>query len=119
MTWQCTTPSAKKLNFDEIDAQGVKRPMARTLQDEGRQAQVKGEVDSSLAFNDTVAPPHEVDLGGDGVEMVEHGNFPSTKEEHGDEKTEPTHVCLNDDMVPIPCEHESHLAHLSESDGVE
>ena len=24
-------------------------------------------------------------------------------------------MCLNDEMVPIPCENESHLAHLSES----
>ncbi|KAK1617410.1 hypothetical protein QYE76_022927 [Lolium multiflorum] len=51
-----------------------------------------------------------------GVEMVEHGKFPSTTEAHGDEKIEPTPICLNDEMVPIPCEHESHLAHLSESD---
>ncbi|KAK1605356.1 hypothetical protein QYE76_029029 [Lolium multiflorum] len=58
----------------------------------------------------------EDDLGGDGVEMVEHGNFPSTKEAHGDEKVEPTPICLIDELVPIPCEHESHLAHLSESD---
>ena len=47
--------------------------------------------------------------------MVEHGNFPSTKEAHGVEKIEPTPICLNDELVPIPCEHESHLAHLSES----
>ncbi|KAK1648828.1 hypothetical protein QYE76_066633 [Lolium multiflorum] len=51
-----------------------------------------------------------------GVEMVEHGKFPSTTEACGDDKIEPTPICLNDEMVPIPCEHESHLAHLSESD---
>jgi hypothetical protein len=75
----------------------------------------------------------EDDLGGDGVEhgeygilpspmeahgveMVEHGDLPSTKEAHGDEKVEPTPICLIDELVPSPCEHESHLAHLSESD---
>ncbi|KAK1602068.1 hypothetical protein QYE76_017111 [Lolium multiflorum] len=52
-----------------------------------------------------------------GVEMVEHGKFPSTTEAHGDEQVEPTPICLNDELVPTPCEHESHLAHLSESDG--
>ncbi|KAK1694623.1 hypothetical protein QYE76_011320 [Lolium multiflorum] len=51
-----------------------------------------------------------------GVEMVEHGMFPSTKEAHRDEQVEPTPTCLIDELVPIPCEHESHLAHLSESD---
>src|SRR3954449_6937051 len=34
-----------------------------------------------------------------------------------DEKSEPTPICSKDDMVPILCEDESHLAHLSESDG--
>lgn len=82
MSWQCTTPCAKKFYFDEIDAKAAKM----------------------------------INLGGDGVEKVEHGIFPSTKEAHGDEKFEPTPICLNDEMVPIPCEHESHLAHLSESD---
>jgi hypothetical protein len=48
--------------------------------------------------------------------MVEHGNFPSTKEAHGEEKVEPTPICLIDELVPIPCEHESHLAHLSATD---
>ena len=28
----------------------------------------------------------------------------------------PTPICSKDDMVSIPCEYESHLAHLSESD---
>ncbi|KAK1617418.1 hypothetical protein QYE76_022935 [Lolium multiflorum] len=51
-----------------------------------------------------------------GVEMVEHGKFPSTTEAHGDEQVEPTPTCLIDELVPTPCEHESHLAHLSESD---
>ncbi|KAK1617423.1 hypothetical protein QYE76_022940 [Lolium multiflorum] len=78
--------SAKKLYFDELNAQVSKMP------------------------------PLEDDLGGDGVEMVEHGKFPSTTEAHGDEQVEPTPICLIDELVPIPCEHESHLAHLSESD---
>ena len=47
---------------------------------------------------------------------AEHGSFPSTLEEFGVENIEPTLMCLNDAMVPIPCEHESHLAHLSESE---
>jgi hypothetical protein len=108
-------------------------PIAPTLQDEDRQGELKGEVEPSLALINTMAPPLEDDLGGDGVEhgdhgilpspmeahgveMVEHGNFPSTKEAHGDEKVEPTPLCFIDELVPIPCEHESHLAHLSESD---
>ena len=52
---------------------------------------------------------------GDKVKNGEHGIFPSPKEAHGVEETEPIPICLSDDMVPIPCEHESHLAHLSES----
>ncbi|KAK1612219.1 hypothetical protein QYE76_035892 [Lolium multiflorum] len=90
--------------------------MTPTLQDEDRQVQVKGEVDSSLALNDTMAPSHEVYLGGVGVENGEHGIFPSPMEAHGDENIEPTPICLDDEMIPIPCEHESHLALLSESD---
>ena len=52
---------------------------------------------------------------GDKVKNGEHGIFPSPMEAHGVEETESIPICLNDDMVPIPCEHESHLAHLSES----
>ncbi|KAK1601948.1 hypothetical protein QYE76_027053 [Lolium multiflorum] len=78
--------SAKKLYFDELNAQVSKMP------------------------------PLEDDLGGDGVEHGEHGILPSPKEAHGDEQVEPTPTCLIDELVPIPCEHESHLAHLSESD---
>ena len=54
-------------------------------------------------------------FGGDTVDEVEHGNFPSTKEAHGVEDTEPIPMCLSDEMVPILCEHQSHLAHMSES----
>ncbi|KAK1579641.1 hypothetical protein QYE76_016619, partial [Lolium multiflorum] len=108
--------AAKTLYFDELQGQATKKPTAPTLQDEDLQGHRKDEVDPSLALHDTTAPPMEDDLGGDGVEMVEHGNFPSTKEAHGDEKVEPTPICLIDELVPIPCEHESHLAHLSESD---
>jgi hypothetical protein len=36
-------------------------------------------------------------------------------EVHGVESIEPTTICLNGNMVAIPCEDESHLAHLSES----
>ncbi|KAK1599246.1 hypothetical protein QYE76_026997 [Lolium multiflorum] len=133
VAWQCTTPSAKKLYFDELNAQVSRMPIAPTLQDEDRQGQLKVDVDPSLALYYTTTPPLEDDLGGDGVEhgdhgilpspmeahgveMVEHGNFPSTKEAHGDEKVEPTSLCFIDELVPIPCENESHLAHLSESD---
>ena len=52
---------------------------------------------------------------GDKVTNGEHGIFPSPMEAHGVEETEPIPMCLSDDIVPIPCEHESHLAHLSES----
>ena len=54
-------------------------------------------------------------LEGDKVKNGEHGIFPSPKEAHGVEETEPTPICLSDDVVPIPCEYESHLAHLSEN----
>ncbi|KAK1619991.1 hypothetical protein QYE76_025508 [Lolium multiflorum] len=100
--WQCTKPSAKTLYFDELQAQATKKPLTPTLQDEDRQGELKGEVEPSLALNNTMAPPIEDDLGGNGVEMVEHVNFPSTKEAHGDEKVEPTPICLIDDLVPIP-----------------
>ncbi|KAK1679992.1 hypothetical protein QYE76_040840 [Lolium multiflorum] len=108
--------STDMLHFDELQAQATKKPTAPTLQDEDLQGQRKDDVDPSIALHDTTAPPMEDDLGGDRVEMVEHGNFPSTKQAHGDEKVEPTPICLIDELVPIPCEHESHLAHLSESD---
>ncbi|KAK1649124.1 hypothetical protein QYE76_066929 [Lolium multiflorum] len=152
MTWECNTPQAHKLYFAQLDAQfanmtlqdtivfkewckemAKRTTMKPTLQDEAREGQVKGDVDSSLALNNTIAPSNGVHMGGDGVEngehgmipspmeangveMVEHGKFPSTTEAHGDEQVEPTPTCLIDELVPIPCEHESHLAHLSESD---
>ena len=55
-------------------------------------------------------------FGGDKVEKVEHGSFPSTLEAYGDEETEPIPMSLSYEMVPNPCENESHLAHLSESE---
>ncbi|KAK1602087.1 hypothetical protein QYE76_017130 [Lolium multiflorum] len=152
MTWECNTPQAHKLYFAQLDAQFANKTlqdtiifkewckemdkmttMKPTLQDGAREGQDKSDVDSSLALNNTIAPSNGVNMGGDGVEkvehgmipstkvangveMVEHGKFPSTTEAHGDEQVEPTPICLNDEMVPIPCEHESHLAHLSESD---
>ena len=42
--------------------------------------------------------------------------FRSPMEVHGVEKLEHTPICMSDDMVPIPREHESHLAHLSVSE---
>ncbi|KAK1616995.1 hypothetical protein QYE76_022512 [Lolium multiflorum] len=152
MTWECNTPQAHKLYFAQLDAQFANMTlqdtivfkewckemdkmttMKPTLQDGAREGQDKSDVDSSLALNNTIAPSNGVNMGGDGVEKVEHGMIPSTKEAngvengehgmipspmeaHGDDKIEPTPICLNDEMVPIPCEHESHLAHLSESD---
>ena len=55
-------------------------------------------------------------FGGDELEKVEHGSFPSTLEACGDEETEPTLMCLTEEIAPIPCENESHLAHLSASE---
>ena len=55
-------------------------------------------------------------FGGELVEEVEHGSFPSTLEAFGIEETEPIPMSLSYEMVPIPCENESHLAHLSESE---
>ncbi|KAK1628131.1 hypothetical protein QYE76_002446 [Lolium multiflorum] len=95
--------SAKKLYFDELNAQVSKMP---PLEDDlGGDGVEHGE-------HGILPSPTEAH----GVEMVEHGMFPSTKEAHGDEQVEPTPTCLIDELVPIPCEHESHLAHLSESD---
>ncbi|KAK1607895.1 hypothetical protein QYE76_031568 [Lolium multiflorum] len=95
--------SAKKLYFDELNAQVSKMP---PLEDDlGGDGVEHGE-------HGILPSPTEAH----GVEMVEHGIFPSTKEAHGDEQVEPTPTCLIDELVPIPCEHESHLAHLSESD---
>ncbi|KAK1628337.1 hypothetical protein QYE76_002652 [Lolium multiflorum] len=134
MTWECNTPQAHKLYFAQLDAQLANKTlqdtiifkewcketdkmttMKPTLQDGAREGQDKSDVDSSLALNNTIAPSNGVNMGGDGVEMVEHGKFPSSKEVHGDEQVEPTPTCLIDELVPTPCEHESHLAHLSES----
>ncbi|KAK1693635.1 hypothetical protein QYE76_010332 [Lolium multiflorum] len=95
--------SAKKLYFDELNAQVSKMP---PLEDDlGGDGVEHGE-------HGILPSPTEAH----GVEMVEHGKFPSTKEAHEDEQVEPTPICLIDELVPIPCEHESHLAHLSESD---
>ncbi|KAK1695027.1 hypothetical protein QYE76_011724 [Lolium multiflorum] len=103
VAWQCTTPSAKKLYFDELNAQVSEMP---PLEDD-------------LGGNGVEHGDHGIlpsPMEAHGVEMVEHGKFPSTTEAHGDEQVEPTPTCLIDELVPIPCEHESHLAHLSESD---
>ena len=78
------------------------------------------ELDDSL----TKMTPHEVDaykawcktLDEDGDVRVEHGIFPSTMEAHGVEHTEPTPICMIDELVPNPREHERHLAHLRVSE---
>ncbi|KAK1649136.1 hypothetical protein QYE76_066941 [Lolium multiflorum] len=120
MTWECNTPQAHKLYFAQLDAQFANK----TLQDTIIFKEWCKEMDKMTTMKPTLQ---------DGVAKVEHGIFPSTKEAngvengehgmipspmeaHGDEKIEPTPICLNDEMVPIPCEHEGHLAHLSESD---
>jgi hypothetical protein len=62
------------------------------------EGQAHGEVDLSTALDDTMglfSPPKE-------------------DETHGVVNIEPTLICLNDDIIPIPCEDESHIAHLSE-----
>ena len=51
-----------------------------------------------------------------GVDDGEHGTIPSPMEAHGDELSEPIPICMRDELVPIPCENESHLAHLSVSE---
>ena len=59
-----------------------------------------------------VMPSYGGEMGEDG----KHGIFHSPMEAHGVEIIEPTPICMSDDLVPIPCEHESHLAHLSVSE---
>ncbi|KAK1681436.1 hypothetical protein QYE76_042284 [Lolium multiflorum] len=120
MTWECNTPQAHKLYFAQLDAQFANK----TLQDTIIFKEWCKEMDKMTTMKPTLQ---------DGVEKVEHGMIPSTKvangvengehgmipspmEAHGDDKIEPTPICLNDELVPTPCEHESHLAHLSESD---
>jgi hypothetical protein len=64
------------------------------------EGQAHGEVDSSTALDDTM------------------GLLSSPKEDetHGVVNIEPTLICLNDDITPIPCEDESHISHLSVSE---
>ncbi|KAK1608424.1 hypothetical protein QYE76_032097 [Lolium multiflorum] len=110
--------SAKKLYFDELNAQVSKMP---PLEDDlGGEGVEHGILPSPKEAHGVEHGEHGIlpsPTEAHGVEMVEHGKFPSTtKEAHGDEQVEPTPICLIDELVPIPCEHESHLAHLSESD---
>ncbi|KAK1681424.1 hypothetical protein QYE76_042272 [Lolium multiflorum] len=137
MTWECNTPQAHKLYFAQLDAQFANKTlqdtiifkewckerdkmttMKPTLQD-GVEKVENGMIPSTKVANGVENGEHGIlpsPTEAHGVEMVEHGKFPSTTEAHGDEQVEPTPICLNDEMVPIPCEHESHLTHLSESD---
>src|SRR4051812_39787872 len=114
-----------------------------TLQDGGSQGHICDEVDPRTSLDNTMSllPPllrdghktvehwifhstmeasddaHHMssNLGGDKVKNGDHGIFPSPKEAHGVEETEPIPICLSDDVVPIPSEYEIHLAHLSEN----
>ncbi|KAK1602146.1 hypothetical protein QYE76_017189 [Lolium multiflorum] len=138
MTWECNTPQAHKLYFAQLDAQFANKTlqdtiifkewckemdkmttMKPTLQD-GVEKVEHGMIPSTKVANGVENGEHGIlpsPTEAHGVEMVEHGKFPSTTEAHGDEQVEPTPTCLIDELVPNPCEHESHLAHLSESDG--
>ncbi|KAK1682138.1 hypothetical protein QYE76_042986 [Lolium multiflorum] len=112
--------SAKKLYFDELNAQVSKMPLLEDdLGGDGVEHGEHGILPSPTKAHGVEHGEHGIlpsPTKAHGVEMVEHGKFPSTKEAHGDEQVEPTPTCLIDELVPIPCEHESHLAHLSESD---
>jgi hypothetical protein len=105
------------------------RSTTSKVQDGGIQDQVNGEVDLTHTVDDTMilfspllhGDDHDYDLtkeaiydsGRESSEDGEHGIFPSPMEAL--ESIEPTTIGLNDDMVTIPCENESHLVHLSES----
>ena len=47
------------------------------------------------------AHPTAFTFGGEKVEEVKHGSFPSTKVVNGVESTEPISMCSNDDMAQI------------------
>src|SRR4051812_34919046 len=98
------------LYFAKLDSMSLPPPL---LQD-GHKTVEHGIFPSTMeASND--AHLMEANLEGDKVKNGEHGIFPSPKEAHEVEKTEPIPICLSDDVVPIPSEYESHLAHLSEN----
>ena len=98
------------LYFAKLDSMSLPPPLLR----DGHKTVEHGIFPSTMEESDD-AHLMASNLEGDKVKNGEHGIFPSPKEAHGVEETEPTPICLSDDVVPIPCEYESHLAHLSEN----
>ena len=98
------------LYFAKLDSMSLPPPLLR----DGHKTVEHGIFPSTEEASDD-AHLMASNLEGDKVKNGEHGIFPSPKEAHGVEETEPTPICLSDDVVPIPCEYESHLAHLSEN----
>src|SRR3954467_10075103 len=98
------------LYFAKLDSMSLPPPLLR----DGHKTVEHGVFPSSMEESDD-AHLMASNLEGDKVKNGEHGIFPSPKEAHGVEEPEPTPICLSDDVVPIPCEYESHLAHLSEN----
>ncbi|KAK1608162.1 hypothetical protein QYE76_031835 [Lolium multiflorum] len=99
--------SAKKLYFDELNAQVSKMPpLEDNLGGEGVEHGEHGILPSPTEAHGVEHGEHGIlpsPTEAHGVEMVEHGKFPSTKEAYGDQKVEPTPICLIDELVPIPC----------------
>uniref|UniRef100_A0ACD6AU54 Uncharacterized protein n=1 Tax=Avena sativa TaxID=4498 RepID=A0ACD6AU54_AVESA len=91
------TEENEDLYFAKLDSMSLPPPL---LQD-GHKTVEHGIFPSTMeASND--AHLMASNFEGDKVKNGEHGIFPSPKEAHGVEETEPTPICLSDDVVPVP-----------------
>src|SRR3954465_13944143 len=93
------------LYFAKLDSMSLPPPLLR----DGHKTIAHGIFPSTMEESDD-AHLMASNFEGDKVKNGEHGIFPSPKEAHGVEETEPTPICLSDDVVPVPCEYERHLS---------